>query len=701
MSKCKGLDKNNNLCRNSALDNIKFCKFHDYMSNYTEEQMNNLTLCSGCNKQYYLEKLLNCEKCSNRGKIIRIKDKENKILCKFENCTYGKSDTNDYCGKHQGEFFKHQTINSHKKVCTNYIRGCRTQLNLTYNFTRCKECLEKDRIKDKARRNKVPIINNNIIIDNTILNNDKDLLEEIELFEEEIKLFEVKNTNNLKKKINIINDTKLTNNKIELLEVKNIKNIELDNALIMIDEVNNNIDYYEKKINKIIFQINCFKDNTNKQINLIYDNTLHKCSNVKCKLIYPEKYFISDNDSGLTKQCQVCRDKGKEKDHRETRLESKQIWKEENHDKMAKYTLDHRGRKMEELREEYWENKAEQSKNWRTNNPEKVKENNEKKKQDINQHYKNYQRVAKDKNLNFNLTLDYFIELVKKPCFYCNLIQDKGFNGIDRKDCTKGYIEEFCVSCCEICNFIKGSLNDEVFIKRVEHILTYQNYIKGNLYPETFGNHISSNFNSYKKRANEKEIDFELNEEIFYNIIQHDCYICGKSFSDNHTNGIDRIDNTKGYILPNIESCCAECNYMKSDLSLEDFFDKLRKIRKNKLSNYEIINSTFKYFNKLKQRNFVTNKINNSSIESVREYERIKKQKQRNKINIQDKNEIINNTLKGHLNKKTEEEKREEARLRKQKSRELLRQKYGDEEYKRRKALELAEYRKKIRNQQN
>ena len=40
------------------------------------------------------------------------------------------------------------------------------------------------------------------------------------------------------------------------------------------------------------------------------------------------------------------------------------------------------------------------------------------------------------------------------------------------------------------------------------------------------------------------------------------------------------------------------------------------------------------------------------------------------------------------------EEKREEARIRKQKQREKLKEKYGDEEYKKRRAKELAEYRK-------
>ena len=45
-------------------------------------------------------------------------------------------------------------------------------------------------------------------------------------------------------------------------------------------------------------------------------------------------------------------------------------------------------------------------------------------------------------------------------------------------------------------------------------------------------------------------------------------------------------------------------------------------------------------------------------------------------------------------NKKTDEEKREEARLKKQRQRAELKEKYGDEEYKKMRATEIAAYRK-------
>ncbi len=58
------------------------------------------------------------------------------------------------------------------------------------------------------------------------------------------------------------------------------------------------------------------------------------------------------------------------------------------------------------------------------------------------------------------------------------------------------------------------------------------------------------------------------------------------------------------------------------------------------------------------------------------------------KRNQRNRNMVVNK------NKKTDEEKREEARLKKQRQRAELKERYGDEEYKKMRATELAAYRK-------
>lgn len=92
-------------------------------------------------------------------------------------------------------------------------------------------------------------------------------------------------------------------------------------------------------------------------------------------------------------------------------------------------------------------------------------------------------------------------------------------------------------------------------------------------------------------------------EELFFKLAKEPCFYCGKidtfhpyqnkSGQTNkkassgrakqvkaEINGLDRVDNSKGYEEDNVVSCCADCNMMKSTLSQEVFLDKIDKIAK-------------------------------------------------------------------------------------------------------------------------
>ena len=45
--------------------------------------------------------------------------------------------------------------------------------------------------------------------------------------------------------------------------------------------------------------------------------------------------------------------------------------------------------------------------------------------------------------------------------------------GIDRKDSSKGYTLENCVSCCDICNRMKMQMSENTFLNRIEQIYNY------------------------------------------------------------------------------------------------------------------------------------------------------------------------------------------------------------------------------------
>jgi hypothetical protein len=158
---------------------------------------------------YYLVGTKSCDKCKNRGNLNRIKDRQEKVFCKKEGCKFEKGDDNEYCGKHQADYFKEQTELENKKTCYNYTRGCREKLDLTYKYSKCQPCLEKDRIKDKARYN---------------ANKEINLIKEVEV--KEVKEVEIKQVKKSKIEENIDNivEAIFDIDKIILQQEEDIKN---------------------------------------------------------------------------------------------------------------------------------------------------------------------------------------------------------------------------------------------------------------------------------------------------------------------------------------------------------------------------------------------------------------------------------------------------------------------------------------------
>lgn len=83
---------------------------------------------------------------------------------------------------------------------------------------------------------------------------------------------------------------------------------------------------------------------------------------------------------------------------------------------------------------------------------------------------------------------------------------------------------------------------------------------------------------SYKIKCGEKRgYDFKLTKGEFLVLTKQNCYYCNKPPSQikkaKHSNyiynGVDRVDNNKGYLIENVVACCKECNSKKSGITLE------------------------------------------------------------------------------------------------------------------------------------
>lgn len=525
-------------------------------------------------------------------------------LCQHETCNNKKSAENAYCKLHQLCILVDEVTASGKKLCVNYIRGCRVSLELDHKFTRCPDCLLKDRTKDKERRDAAKLAATSVA----------------------------------------------------------------------------------ESTNTVITEKTC----------------------TTCCQVYPIESFAGVKGV-TTKTCVKCREDNKkqdskrDKEHRnavarvneakpECRAVKKQ-WKEANYEKVAETWMNSRQNRIERIGvDEYAKQNTIQAKNWRDANPEKVAVNNEEKKNNINYHYSNYQRTADLKNLEFCISFDDFCVLVRKPCHYCGELQERGFNGIDRKDQSVGYIMTNAVSCCSVCNYMKNTLSDYVFIKRIEHILSYNKLIDGELSWDLFTDTKKASISVYKNSAYKRGLDFMLLEDDFMEIKSKNCYICDKPTTDKHQNGIDRYNNSIGYTKENSRACCSSCNYMKKDHTYEFMMEKLKQIYRHRSNILEPIQENDdNIVGLLVDINTTENIV--MVIDEFTDTNQDLYETQPTENAVVNTNEVVQRQHCVRTNKKTKEEVTENARLRKQKQRESLKEKYGDEEYKKRHAAEIAKNR--------
>lgn len=758
MVRCKGIrKKDGNPCKKRPINDTIYCKDHDYMVNYTKEQLNNLKKCSGCGRNILInEGCKQCQDCLERGKENREKHKETKIICKGnvngEPCKY-EAKENGYCGKHQHlgkniEKEKDETI----KLCIEERSGCENTLKVNDPYSRCEPCRIKKRENDKKRRaNKNLEANNIIIVDNDKIN-DMDYNKENNKINNELM------DNN---KINDhINQNLIDNNKVndninnELIDdkdksenpknhVKKIgkrkkqNNNPTDNKPDNLEQNSNNMinisdDDEDININDTDEYISENKIISNESINyekLPDDNKVKMKLCIKCNDYYTLDKFITSKGTMSNKCNVVCLPKERERERKRDRsgrdyktyekkperIEKKQQWREDNQEKCSAYYMKHRQKQIEEDIDAYHEKNAKYAKEYREKNKEKQQEINEKKKADIQQKYNYYKRTADYKNIEWQLSEDDAFTYFNNKCYYCD--SHNKLNGIDRMKNYDCYKKENCVSCCDTCNTMKHDYFDEdEFIDACEHILTNLGFILGQRHNKLFIDFSSCDYNAYKSRANKQNIVFELTENEFYSIVNNKCYLCGKSNSSEHNNGIDRIDSKTGYSVANCRACCGNCNYFKNDYSLLVIVKKMLYIV-NKHKNFKIGNVDkyleeyhILYENLLELNNIDMNidiakiKQQRYTVKKVRQnYENTLREKYGNidirKLKIIQKMTQLNKSNKINLivdkkSKKTKQELHKIQQERKQKKDEQLKQKHTDENIKTR-VKELVEQKKK------
>lgn len=321
------------------------------------------------------------------------------------------------------------------------------------------------------------------------------------------------------------------------------------------------------------------------------EEQLVKCTN--CKVSRKQEDFIGK--SGVVKRCLKCREKDSKQKKRPDVIEKRNKRQNEK-----KYYIKHREKKREENEEEYLKHNAETAKIWRDNNKEHLAEWRT---QNFTHRFWAIKQQAQKKGIIWNedLTDEMCYKMMTSKCFYCDFISDKSLNGIDRMDGLGGYEKKNTVSCCKNCNFIKGSLDPETFIKRCKHI---SKHFGGNgiLNKDVWPDSNSTVYSKYLARAANKDLEFALTKEQFTKFTTEKCFYCDKNASKTHKNGVDRKNNESGYIMSNCVSCCSQCNYMKGSLTENEFIETCKRVSEYNLKNNIVIPDIDKCEEKITKR---------------------------------------------------------------------------------------------------
>ena len=85
-------------------------------------------------------------------------------------------------------------------------------------------------------------------------------------------------------------------------------------------------------------------------------------------------------------------------------------------------------------------------------------------------------------------------------------------------------------------------------------------------------------FATYKRRAEHRNLKFDLSMEEFLNLVSLKCVYCNEFNEGKQFCGIDRLNNQFGYTLQNCVSCCTMCNFLKHCLDEKTFLERVEHI---------------------------------------------------------------------------------------------------------------------------
>lgn len=76
--------------------------------------------------------------------------------------------------------------------------------------------------------------------------------------------------------------------------------------------------------------------------------------------------------------------------------------------------------------------------------------------------------------------------------------------------------------------------------------------------------------------AKRRNYNWAIPNDIGYTLISSPCAYCGQI--QENFNGLDRVNNSKGYTVNNVVSCCTRCNQAKNTMTIKEFKKHINEI---------------------------------------------------------------------------------------------------------------------------
>lgn len=180
----------------------------------------------------------------------------------------------------------------------------------------------------------------------------------------------------------------------------------------------------------------------------------------------------------------------------------------------------------------------------------------------------------------------------------------------DKKRLDKRRLSSNCLKCNKVYDMFKNKLNNdsklckECYDTQAESELRR---VRERNYKAERAKYVDTHYNEYKERAIKNEMEFTLSIEEFKVLVESKCFYCD-CYQEGESIGIDRLNNTVGYIHSNCVAACEECNRSKHVYHPLFFIDKTKIITGLKAPTPEFYKKWDIYYLRSKSKTFNTYK---------------------------------------------------------------------------------------------